>query len=213
MAIMVSALAMAMGFLVESTMINFKSAAKNEINRELRQTVNNMAIEAKQANFFLIYRSAELADRTDHTFRRRPNESGDALLLVFKAGYSDMEDLNADPLRDPRPIRRIILYYRDPTEVIDGVAVGPVMRWEKDFGTAHLVDPDLIRNVEENLPLSMTELRRESRQVMAFSEGLVDGRLFFNFLNRTVMINGRIIHGNQAKWVTDTYNFSISPRG
>ncbi|MCH8527272.1 MAG: prepilin-type N-terminal cleavage/methylation domain-containing protein [Kiritimatiellae bacterium] len=210
--IMVSVLAMASGFLVESTLINFKSTAKNNINRELRNTINRMAIEAKQSNFFLIYESAEDGERYDRDDRRRPNESGDALLLVFKSGYPDMEGLGMDPLRDPRPITRVILYYRDPNTEIDGVLVGPVMRWEKDFTNSPVTDPEEIREVEMLLPPFAT-LRNESRQVMAFSEGLVNGRLFYNFQNRTIMINGRILHGNQAKWVTDTYNFSISPRG
>ncbi len=210
--IMVSVLAMSSGFLMESTLINFRSTAKNNINRELRNTINRMAIEAKQSNFFLIYESAQDAERYDRDDRRRPNESGDALLLVFKSGYPDMEALGMDPLRDPRPITRIILYYRDPNTEIDGVTVGPVMRWEKDFTADPITDAQEIREVELLLP-PFTTLRSESTQVMAFSEGLVNGRLFYNFQNRTIMINGRIIHGNQAKWVTDTYNFSISPRG
>lgn len=212
MAIMMSVLAMSSGFLMESSKINFKSTAKNNINRELRNTINRMAIEAKQSNYFLIYETAEDGERYDRDDRRRPNESGDALLLVFKSGYPDMEALGMDPLRDPRPITRIILYFRDPNTQIDGVSVGPVMRWEQDFTDDPIIEPDEIREVELLIP-TLTTLRTQSAQVMAFSEGLVNGRLFYNFQNRTIMINGRIIHGNQAKWVTDTYNFSISPRG
>lgn len=210
--IMVSVLAMASSFLMESTLINFRSTAKNNINRELRNTINRMAIEAKQSNFFLIYESAEDTERYNRDDRRRPNESGDALLLVFKSGYPDMEALGMDPLRDPRPITRMVLYYRDANTVIDGASVGPVMRWEKDFSADPITERQDIREVERLLPL-FEQLRKESTQIMAFSEGLVNNRLFYNFQNRTIMINGRIIHGNQAKWVTDTYNFSISPRG
>lgn len=209
--IMLSVLAMASSFLIESTQINFRSTAKNNINRELRNTINRMAIEAKQSNFFIIYNSAQDGDRFDREGRRRPNESGDALLLVFQTGYPDMEGLNVDPLRDPRPITRLILYYRDPNTTVGGVLVGPVMRWEADFSNAPIVNPLEIREIERLLP-PLSTLRAQSRQVMAFSEGLVNERLFYNFQNRTIMINGRIIHGNQAKWVTDTYNFSISPR-
>jgi type II secretory pathway pseudopilin PulG len=208
--IMLSVLAMTTGFLMESTLINFRSQAKSNINRELRNTVNSMAIEAKQSNFFIIYESAHEADRFDAVDRRRPNESGDALLLVFKSGYPDMEGLGMDPLRDPRPITRIILYYRDPTTQVGGVEIGPVMRWEREFSPP-ITNTQQIVEVERLIP-ALATLRTQSRQVMAFSEGLVNGRLFYNFQNRTIMINGRIIHGNQAKWVTDTYNFSISPR-
>lgn len=210
--IMMSVLAMATGFLTENSAINFKSTAKNNINRELRNTINQMAIEAKQANYFLIYTSAEDGERYDRDDRMRPNESGDALLLVYKSSWADMEELEMDPLRDPRPITRIILYYRDPNTTINGASVGPVMRWEQDFTDEPVTDAEEIREVELLLPAA-ADLRSQSRQVMAFSEGLVDGRLFYNFQNRTIMINGRIIHGNAAKWVTDTYNFSISPRG
>lgn len=208
MAIMVSVLAMSMGFLTESTLINFRSSAKNEINRELRNVINNMAIEAKQANLFLMYASAADADRHDRGDRLRPNESGDALLLVFKGPHVP----SADVIRDPRPITRMIMYYRDSNTVQDGVAWGPVMRWDKDFSSSPVTDADEIRDLEALIPAIGT-LRNESRQVVAFSEGLVNGRLFFNYQNRTVMINGRIRHGNEAKWITDTYNFSISPRG
>jgi len=212
MAILFSVLAMSMGFLVESTWINHSSQAKNNINRELRGVVDRMALEAKQSNFFILYTSAANADRIDARDRMRPNESGDALLLVEKAAYAEMAAYGVDPLYDPRPIRRIILYYRMVTAEENGAAVGPVMRWERDFSSNPVVDAEQIRNVEGLIP-AFNQLVPESRQVVAFSEGLSDGRLFFNFQNRTAMINGKILHGNRAKWITDTYNFSISPRG
>lgn len=211
MTILVMVMGMAMSFLVESSSMNFKSSAKNEINRELRTVMNRMAHEAKQSNFFLIYSTAGDADRNEAVDRIPPKESGDALLLVYKGRYSDMEADGLDPLRDPRPILRMILYYRDANTTLDGVSVGPVMRWEKVFESP-VTDGDTIRNVESLIPAIGT-LRNESSQVMAFSEGQVNGKLFFNFQNRTIMINGRIHHGNNAKWITDTYNFSISPRG
>jgi prepilin-type N-terminal cleavage/methylation domain-containing protein len=212
MAILFSVLAMSMGFLVESTWINYSSQAKNNINREMRNVVDRMALEAKQSNFFILYTSAANADRIDANDRMRPNESGDALLLVEKAAYAEMAGYGVDPLYDPRPIIRLILYYRMVTAEENGAEVGPVMRWEGDFSQNPLVDSDQIRNVEDLIP-TFTQLVAESRQVVAFSEGLSDGRLFFNFQNRTAMINGKILHGNKAKWITDTYNFSISPRG
>ena len=142
----------------------------------------------------------------------RPNESGDALLLVQKSAYAEMAEHGVDPLHDPRPITRLILYYRIITGEENGAQVGPVMRWEGDFSDSPIVDSNDIRKVEELIP-PFNQLVAESQQVVAFSEGLSDGRLFFNYLNRTAMINGKILHGNKAKWVTDTYNFSISPRG
>lgn len=211
-AIVTSVMAMTISFMVESGRINFVSAEKNDINREVRNVVDRMTMEAKQSNLFIIYQSADASDRVDQTDRVRPNESGDCLLLVFKSGYSEMASLGVDPLRDPRPVTRLIMYYRSITGTEDGVAQGPVRRWELDLTSSPETDPDTIRNIELLIPDKST-LDAESVQVMELSEGLADGRLFYNYQNRTTMINGKIIHGNQAKWVTDTYNFSISPRG
>ena len=210
--IMVAVLAMSMSFLMESTMLNFQSQAKNNINREVRGIVDRIAIEAKQSNIFVIYTSAADEHRLAAADRRRPHESGDALLLVQKAGYAEMLTYGVDPLYDPRPIKKIILYYRTVTGSENGAEVGPVMRWERDFSSDPVTDADEIFALESLIP-PYTDLLSESQRVVAFSEGLSDGRLFYNFQNRTAMINGRILHGNQAKWITDTYNFSISPRG
>lgn len=45
-------------------------------------------------------------------------------------------------------------------------------------------------------------------------EGLTSNGLFFeNFQNRSALVRTKILHGNQAKRVTNTYNFTITPRG
>lgn len=212
MGIMLTVIGMSLGFFLETGRMNFVSAEKNDINRDVRNVIDRMASEGKQSNSFVIYTSTAKEDRDDSTDRVRTNESGDCLLLIFKSGYADMDDLGVDPLHSPRPITRLVLYYRSTTMKENGKSWGPVRRWEKDFSDDPITDPDSIRNIEDLLP-SMATLNAESTNVVQLSEGLADGRLFYNFKNRTVMINGKIIHGNQAKWVTDTYNFSISPRG
>jgi len=38
--------------------------------------------------------------------------------------------------------------------------------------------------------------------------------LFYNFLDRSIMVRGEIIHrGAVGKRVTNTYNYTVSPRG
>lgn len=39
------------------------------------------------------------------------------------------------------------------------------------------------------------------------------GFSFLNFKNRSVIVRTKILHGNQAKRVTNTYNFTVTPRG
>lgn len=53
-----------------------------------------------------------------------------------------------------------------------------------------------------------------ARMVMNDLSGLgPDGSYFVNFLNRSVLVRAKILHGNQAKRVTNTYNFTVTPRG
>lgn len=40
-----------------------------------------------------------------------------------------------------------------------------------------------------------------------------EGQCFLNFANRTAVVQIRVLHGNRAKRVTNTYNFAITPRG
>ena len=39
------------------------------------------------------------------------------------------------------------------------------------------------------------------------------GQNFINFGNKTAVVQTRVLHGNRAKRVTNTYNFAIPPRG
>ena len=48
---------------------------------------------------------------------------------------------------------------------------------------------------------------------MELARGLANESLFSNLRDLTIIVNGEIVHGNNAKRVTDTYNFTISPRG
>ena len=52
-------------------------------------------------------------------------------------------------------------------------------------------------------------------EVIELSQGLSDGRLFHNFYGRSVMVKGEIIQGDgkSTRMATNTYNFTISPRG
>lgn len=53
-----------------------------------------------------------------------------------------------------------------------------------------------------------------ARIVMNDLSGLATaGAVFQNFQNRSVVMRAKIIHGSRAKRVTNTYNFTITPRG
>ena len=43
--------------------------------------------------------------------------------------------------------------------------------------------------------------------------GLSGGYTFLNYQNKSIISRAKILHGNKAKRVTNTYNFTITPRG
>jgi hypothetical protein len=43
--------------------------------------------------------------------------------------------------------------------------------------------------------------------------GLSNRYNFYNYQNKSVITRAKIVHGNRAKRVTNTYNFTITPRG
>ncbi len=64
----------------------------------------------------------------------------------------------------------------------------------------------------EQLIPNVSDITRHN-QMIEFAEGRANGDLFYNFKDASVMINAKIIHGNIAKEITDTYNMTIKPRG
>lgn len=224
--LVILAMGMSIGFLVESVKANFISAEKNDINTDLRRVVDRLARDARQANFFLLYNSVADADRNSSADRLRAGRSGDFLVLIEKVPY-DKYVTDAET-RQPRPIRGITIYYRDPNETIDGEIAGPVRVWrgiyapdedlaDDDPDKAYRLRNDYIKEYQdivnpERLFPSVSDLSNAA-ELIEISVGLADGKLFYNHNDQTIMVNGKIIHGNVAKRVTDTYNFSISPRG
>lgn len=178
----------------------FVNENRNMINRDMRQLTGKLTEDGRQANYFLLYRSHEAADHNESKDRLLDGRAGDMLLLV----YSDLDAINLG-VDQGMPVKRIIGYFRDaPSD--DTLETGPVRRFVIEF------DPTIApEDIEDNLPTA-TQMA-DFPEVIELSRGLADGRLFYNFWGRSVMVNGQIYHGNQAKRITETYNFSISPRG
>ena len=102
------------------------------------------------------------------------------------------------------PIERIVGYYRSIDDTVNNT--GPIRKFDIDIAVADQNDP-----IEDLIPAISTVDTHET--IIELSEGLANERLFYNFRERSIMVNGQIYHGNDAKRVTDTYNFTISPRG
>lgn len=177
--------------------IAFKSDAKNLINRDIRTVTTRLAHTAREASYFVLYSNFSSDARNERSDRLAEGRSGDFVVFVFLEPIDDATDLGE------RPIDHIIGYFRD---VSDPDEPAPVRYFEKTLTSAQQS-----MSLEAVLPVQSTA--SSQHEVIELSEGLADGHLFYNLWNTSIMVNGRVLHGNEAKWVTDTYNFTISPRG
>jgi hypothetical protein len=189
--------AAAMSLFLFNYKIGFVSQERNMINKDIRSFTGDLIRDGRRANYFVLYDSINPEARDKPGDRRRDARSGDFLVLVETERTASAFNRNE--------ITRIVAYFR-AVDVADADALAPVRRLEVEFDPGKPAD-----QLEAILP-SVAELAF-AEQVVELSKGLADGRLFYNFRDESVMVNGQIHHGNAAKRVTETYNFTVSPRG
>ena len=104
---------------------------------------------------------------------------------------------------DPLFYTQITIYYRDTS--VD--TRGPVSRISYTFPTP--ADPTAA-SVENYIGTAVTS--GTETELVDLAKGLADNHLFQNLRDKAIIVNGQIIHGNDAKEITDTYNFAVFPR-
>jgi hypothetical protein len=128
------------------------------------------------------------------------------------------------------PLNEIVGYYRAPyqanqTDTLSAdTQYQPVRRFDLTVANGKIPANTYLESI--NLPAGGTcvtlesllpgsdEVTIDSHQIVVqFSQGLADGHLFYNYWGKSVMVNGVIAEGNNFQHLTDTYNFTISPRG
>lgn len=181
------------------------------VNRDIRTFTAEMTENATYANYFRIYPSYSNLTRTVSTLINAfdPDQgyttaitgnsvndgvSGDCLVLVYKDSAND------------RKIARLIIYFRSPDNPSDANSTGPVRRIDLP------ITPSSLLPVDQLIPtISNPAIYPE---VVQISRGLSNGKLFYNFYDRSIIVKGEIIHsGSQIRRATNTYNFTVSPRG
>lgn len=183
--------AMVTPFLFEHIKSSYVSEQRNSINKEIRMITNEMSDNARSANYFVMYPSFAAEDRDNIADRLNDGQKGNLLVLVHQTPVEDTS-------LSTRPIERIVGYYKE-----SGIA--PIMKFDIMF------NPASSAAVETLIPAESAS--SGFTKIVDLVEGRADGKLFYNFRNKSVMINGKIFHGNTIKTVTDTYNFTVSPRG
>jgi len=185
-----------LGFYITNYKIGYVNQERNRINADMRRFTGQLIRDGREANYFVLYDSISGASREKPEDRQLDGESGDLLVFV------STEETTS--ITDPVLIKGYVAYYRaEEADSEDGLA--PVRRYEASFETP-------VSGPIENV-LADEVVFLIGDRVIELSRGLADGRLFYNFWGRSVMVNGQIHHGNDAKRVTETYNFTVSPRG
>ena len=155
------------------------------INRDIRKFTNEMTENARFSDYFEIYQS--FTDRD----QQHDGGSGDFLVLSHR-----------DPANQDN-ISRVVGYYRYDAQ--DGTE-GPVLMFDTTY------NPSSTEDLADLLPDTRTAGSHD--EVIELSNGLSDGKLFYNFYDRSIIVRGEILHdGAVSQQVTNTYNFTISPRG
>lgn len=188
-----------LSFFVQSLNVYHYDSGKLLVNRDMREFTSEMADNATYANYFIIYPS--FTDRTvtsggvtsDHEVYA--GESGNMLVLVY-----------LDPSNSER-ISRVVGYYRDPNEN-DGEA--PVRKFDRS------ISPSVTADIWTLLPALSTA--QTNTEVIELSKNVGTEDLFYNFYGRSVMVKCEIIHRtgsgqDRYKRASNTYNFTVSPRG
>ncbi|MBC8011692.1 MAG: prepilin-type N-terminal cleavage/methylation domain-containing protein [Burkholderiales bacterium] len=179
------------------------------INRHIRKFTSELTESATFANYALIYPDfttrknivtvtnpeTGVITTVGVTLQKEDGQSGDMLVLAY-----------VDPDDDTK-IQRLVGYYRAAENSNDVNSKGPVRRFELEFS------PSSSSPAVDLLPATSTI--NTWPEVIELSQGLSDGRLFHNFYGRSVMVKGEIIQGDGkgTRMATNTYNFTISPRG
>lgn len=165
--------------------------------------------------------------------RMQAGQEGPFVVFVYYDDpYFDARLYDSDPTNNPAlmtvTIERIVGYWVAPNREISGETALYVFdsndsrpnasstSWTTPWGQTFPATLGGTTTVESLLPTNSKSwaMHQSFDIVVNDMEGLTSGSLFFeNFQNRSVLIRTKILHGNQAKRVTNTYNFTITPRG
>ncbi len=198
--------------------IYFYDTAKIQINHDIRTFTASMSENATYANYFKIFPAYNNLSRTTPTLVNpsdpdqgyttaltdtsvNDGQSGDCLVLVYK------EAGDATHAADDTKIARLIIYFRSPDAV---TGIGPVRIL------------DLAVTPSSSLPVFqlIPDITNPALYpiVVQLSQDVATGKLFYNYHDRAIIVKGNILQrGGQTNSVhataTDTYNFTVSPRG
>lgn len=172
--------------------------------------------------------------------RQLGGATGDFLVLVFTRNNAIFDSRFYDNITGNEPanlteVTRLVAYWVAPNrapaargEASDRMALysfdtdrfrasPSATSWTTSWGVTFPVALGATTTLESLLPAATAAAATNSAYATILVNDL-DGRTlgwnhFLNFGNKTAVMQSRVLHGNRAKRVTNTYNFAITPRG
>jgi prepilin-type N-terminal cleavage/methylation domain-containing protein len=162
--------------------------------------------------------------------RQQNGASGDFMVLIY---YSDpyfntlLYDGNAsnNPTITSGVVSRMVGYWIAPNRRFPGENAvytfdtdtykGAGATWSTSWGATFPATLSSTVTFESLLPPATTAYSQATEFPILLNNlsGLSNGYTFYNYQNKSIITKAKILHGNQAKRVTNTYNFTITPRG
>ncbi len=187
-----------------------------------------------------VSRDANGDGNVDSLDRRVAGDTGDVLLLVFTRNNAIYDSRFYDGIVGNEPantnqVVRLVGYWLAPNrtppsrgEPADRVALytfdtdrakptPSATSWTTPWGAIFPVTLGGATTLESLLPPASASAATDAAYTDILVQNLdgltAPGNCFLNFGNKTAVVQARVLHGNRAKRVTNTYNFAITPRG
>jgi hypothetical protein len=134
-----------------------------------------------------------------------------ALIGYYRSPYTTTDAMSGNT--SYQPVRRFALTSNSSMIMPDGTMATGTIPANCYLESIDVPSGGTTVTLESLLPGSSNTTINATPIVIQFAQGLANGRLFYNYWGTSVMVNGAIAYGNNYQNVSDTYNFTISPRG
>ena len=203
----------AASFLRQSLTIYYYDSGRIQINRDIRSFTEEMATNAVFSSYFMIFKdfSTRSASSNGNTIdaAMADGQSGDFAVLIFVT--------QPDTTTGKSYINKLVGYYRDTTSAITNdpnapAGTGPVRKFTLSIPN---FDPSTSTSpISTLLNTYMPTTNAGSNPIVVqLAQGLADGKLFYDFQDRSILIRGQIIEkGTVTRRAVSTYNFAVTPR-
>lgn len=166
--------------------------------------------------------------------RLQAGQSGDFLVFVYyQDPFYDSRFYDSNPNNQPAlgtsiTVERLICYWLAPNRNYSGETAlyrldtdqfkpsSGSTSWTTPWGVTMPATLSSSVTLESLLPPDTVSAATDpsyATVVLNNLQGLSQGLNFVNYQGHGVLVRSRILHGNEAKRVTNTYNFTITPQG